>query len=83
MQVHVKRRDPLTSSTDYGGQWALYSLDLQIIKSSENANLSFHPIWPGHFWSSCVWGGGFKSPLHKSESIDAIDMKLGGLVGNY
>ena len=26
-------------------------------------------------------GGGFKSPLlHKSESIDAIDMKLGGYV---
>ena len=26
-----------------------------------------------------AWGGGLqKSPLHKSESIDAIDMKLGG-----
>ena len=32
-------------------------------------------------------GGGFKSPppplLHKSESVDAIDMKLGGLVEHY
>ena len=49
----------------------------------------FDPIRPGLFWSSwacvcvCVGGGGggFKSPLpplHKSQSIDAIEMKLGG-----
>ena len=48
----------------------------------ENANFCINPIGPGLFWSSWAWeggGGGLqKPPLHKSESIDAIDMKLGG-----
>ena len=43
----------------------------------------FSPIPPGLFWSSWAWGGGGrgvlqKPPLHKSESINAIVMKLGG-----
>ena len=43
--------------------------------------LTLNPIRPELFWSSWAWGGGggaSKAPLHKSESIDAIDMKLGG-----
>ena len=48
-----------------------------------NGNNYFtNPIRPGLFWSSLSLGGGAsKAPppfLHKSESIDAIDMKLGG-----
>ena len=45
---------------------------------------SLNPVPPGLFWSSWAWGGGgaSKAPppptLHKSESIDAIVMKLGG-----
>ena len=41
-----------------------------------------NPIWPGLFLEvpgPGGGGGGFKSfPLHKSESIHALDMKLGG-----
>ena len=40
-----------------------------------------NPIPPGLFWSSWAWGGGgggaSKAPLHKSECINAIVMKLG------
>ena len=46
---------------------------------------SINPIWPGILWSSWAErGGGLQKPhLHKSESIDAIDMKLGGYVEHY
>ena len=37
----------------------------------------FNPIRPGLFWSSWTSGGASKAPhLHKSESIDAIDINL-------
>ena len=54
-----------------------------INNSNNNNNISnnnINPIRPGLFWSSWAWGGGASKapPLHKSESIDAIDMKLGG-----
>ena len=48
-----------------------------------------NPIPPGLFWSSWAWGGeggggGLQKPhLNKSESIDAIDMKLGDLEEHY
>ena len=39
-----------------------------------------NPSPPELFWSSWAWGGGLQkpSPLHKSESINAIVKKLGG-----
>ena len=50
----------------------------------ENKELSFNRIRPALFGVPWPGGGGLqKPPLHKSGSIDAIDMKLGGLVEHY
>ena len=55
------------------------SFRLQILTRTVHLH-GVNPIPPGHFWSSWAWGGGSNPPppLHKSESIDAIVMKLGG-----